>query len=175
VSFKPGGLMKHLILILLMPFSVSAKINCNNLEKYKMALAVHGSNWLNANTTRTSTGGPYLVKKLECHGNCQIVQDKKTYVKYIPKHPDANAEGYVEYPEISKLKEHAAVTTFARALQATALYCKKKVTIADNDNSFVVDYKSGPIKSDIFNFDSRSMLVSWVREEKQGKTHIINF
>jgi flagellar basal-body rod protein FlgC len=168
--------MRYLnLVILLWPILTFAKIDCQNIEKYKMALSVHGSNWLNAVTTKTPAGGPYLKKELKCKGVCRIVQSKKTFVKYEPKHPDANTEGYVEYPEISKTKEHAAATTFARALQAISHQCWKQVNFADNESSFVVDYKSGTIKSDIFNFDSHSMLVSWVREDKNGNQHILNF
>ncbi len=168
--------MKYLALpILLISISSFGSVDCKNVEKYQLALSVHASNWSNFITTRTPSGGCYKYKEVMCRGTCNVIETKKSLMKFEPGHPDANREGYVEYPDISKEKEHAAITTYAKALQALSHQCPSRVNFVDNTNSFIAEYKLGFVKSDIFNFDSQSMLVSWVRENADGVSQILNF
>jgi len=98
-------------------------------------------------------------------------------LKYEPNHPDANNEGYVEYPVIVADTERAAISTYAKALQGLSHTCRQSFdSIFDNGpSSLALDYKSGTIRSDIFNFNSNSKVVSWVRKYKDGKSQILNF
>ncbi len=59
-------------------------------------------NILNVNTTRTIDGGAYkpLVVELCSDGFCKSRSVENPILKYDPKHPDANTEGYVAYPNI---------------------------------------------------------------------------
>jgi flagellar basal body rod protein FlgC len=77
------------------------------------------SNIHNINTTRTSTGGPYIpVKASNCkNGSCAISpigclgigcapkQQIAPILKYLPSHPDSNSNGYVAFPNINIQKE----------------------------------------------------------------------
>ena len=172
--------MKYITLfIILSPLAsfanVGGNMDCKNIEKYQLALSVHASNWSNSITTRTPSGGTYKYKEILCKESCNVIESKKTFMKFEPGHPDANKEGYVEYPDISKDKERAALTTYAKAIQALSHRCPNKMSFVDNSDSFAAEYKSGFVRSDIFNFDSRSMLVSWVRESADGVSQILNF
>ena len=87
----------------------------------------------NANTTRTVEGGAYIPKEaINCkNGFCDIVplsckgigcppKDAKLKVtsilKYEPKHPDANKEGYVAYPDLDVQEEMAKIIRVQRAI-----------------------------------------------------------
>ena len=172
--------MKYITLFILLTSltsfaNSSGNMDCKNIEKYQLALSIHASNWSNAITTRTPNGGSYKYKEILCKESCSVIENKKSFMKFEPGHPDANKEGYVEYPDISKDKERAAISTYAKALQALSHHCLNKMIFVDSSDSFAAEYKSGFVKSDIFNFDSKSMLVSWVRENADGASQILNF
>ncbi len=96
------------------------------------------SNLANARTTRTEAGGPY--KKLDPvfvavpmgeglpTGNDaavslvkvqSIAQDKRDpQMVYEPGHPDADARGYVRYPNVNVVEEMVNMITASRAYEA---------------------------------------------------------
>src|SRR5690606_36304120 len=84
----------------------------------KTGLEVVGNNISNINTTRTEDGGPYKRQTVSFESKSEfdsvmkremgkgvevkeIRQDDNVRLTYDPTHPDANAEGYVAYPEIN--------------------------------------------------------------------------
>lgn len=104
------------------------------------------NNLANINTTRTENGGPYkrqtvtfqASEKFDSFLNQEIgdgvrvtrvVQDNNTRLVYDPEHPDANQEGYVEYPEINMTAEMTDLLMAQRGYEAnsTVLSASKKV------------------------------------------------
>ncbi len=140
-----------------------------------MELAAHASNWSNALITKTPEGSAYKYKEVVCKETCEIVENKKYVYMYDPDHPDANAHGFVEYPDISKDIERDAITNNARTIEALSRVCAKDINLVDHRRSFKVEYKVGDVKLDIFNFNRKFKVVSWVREDKSGHSQIINF
>jgi len=92
--------------------SDSGKIDkyCQDLNVvYQKATAI-ASNIANVETTRTIEGGVYKRKVVKnCrNGFCEIQNDESAPIlKYEPKHPDANKNGYVAYPNINLYQEKA--------------------------------------------------------------------
>lgn len=166
--------MKFLVCMLTL-ISTITFANCSDIKKFKLALEVHASNWANKNTTRTPEGGAYKVKSLECKNVCRIIEKNSTYTKYEPGHPDANKNGYVNYPVIDTSKERAAIGTYAKSIHLLATKCHKKVTSTGNKDSLLINYIDSDVKQDIFNFDKSNKVISWVREISGGKTQILNF
>jgi len=100
------------------------------------------SNIANVNTTRTPEGGPYRRKDVIFEAmpqtrnfgevltsvpdrNIERVQVTDIHVdrgaplmKYEPNHPDANAEGYVAYPNINLMEEMANMIQATRSYEA---------------------------------------------------------
>lgn len=95
------------------------------------------SNLANARTTRTEEGGPYRrldpvfeAVALERGLNVQepgaalvrvsrLVEDQRPgTMVYEPGHPDANAGGYVEYPNVNAVEEMVNMITASRAYEA---------------------------------------------------------
>ena len=94
------------------------------------------SNLANARTTRTEAGGPYkrldpVFEAIPIDGGTvaeggaakvgvrRIVADQRPgMMVYEPGHPDANAAGYVEYPNINAVEEMVNMITASRAYEA---------------------------------------------------------
>lgn len=104
--------MKKLILLILFTScahhkQVSEKeieLYCQDLNVLYQKKALIDSNIANINTTRTIQGGYYKrrVANLCKDGFCQIQTDETPpMLKYEPKSPDANKQGYVAYPNIN--------------------------------------------------------------------------
>ncbi|WP_446742343.1 flagellar basal body rod protein FlgC [Silvibacterium acidisoli] len=110
------------------------------LEAERMRAEVVASNMANAETTRTADGGPYrrqhvvfesaaeqqqsFAGHLLSAGNGDIggvkisavVADKTAGLRrYDPQHPDADADGYVNYPDINPLTEMVDLMGATRA------------------------------------------------------------
>ncbi|MDD4975418.1 MAG: hypothetical protein PHY93_13750 [Bacteriovorax sp.] len=83
---------------------------CQRLNVLHQKAVAISSNIANIKTTRTVKGSPYKRKIISnCHeGFCQEIEDSRGPIfKYEPKHPDANKEGYVAYPNITLEEEQA--------------------------------------------------------------------
>ena len=97
------------------------------------------SNLANARTTRTDAGGPY--KRLDpvfeavgldnergvmaTQGGVSLVKvariqedTRPGMMVYEPGHPDANGQGYVEYPNVNAVEEMVNMITASRAYEA---------------------------------------------------------
>jgi flagellar basal-body rod protein FlgC len=96
-------------------------------------------NMANAETTRTPEGGPYQRKDVVFSSELQespfsavfqnelatgvtvadISVDKSPpELRYMPSHPDANAEGYVAFPKMNPATEMADLLNTTRSYQA---------------------------------------------------------
>lgn len=104
------------------------------------------NNIANINTTRTKEDGPYKRQSVAFEGKqkfdevmnqemgdgiqvSKVVQDSNTRLVYDPEHPDANAEGYVEYPEINVTAEMTDLMMAQRGYEANSsvLTASKKI------------------------------------------------
>lgn len=104
---------------------------------------VIASNMANAETTRTAQGGPFrrqhvifsatrlghFGRLLPASGDLRVtgvrvrgvVADSSDPVRrYDPGHPDANEEGYVDYPAINPLEEMVNLMNATRSYQLNA-------------------------------------------------------
>jgi flagellar basal body rod protein FlgC len=153
-----------------------ADSTCFLIKKASLAISAHASNWSNSSSTRTPEGGAYKLKTISCGPSvCEIQDQDKFKMVYEPNHPDADTSGYVKYPEIDKNKEYMAMSAQAQILRQLGSRCPQKVKVLNNKTSAMVEYKSGHVKLDIFNFKSDSNLLSWVRETASGESQTLNF
>ncbi len=121
--------------------------SASGLTAQRLRLDVIADNLANVNTTRTAQGGPYRKKSIVfmprtdafgdllpplLQGNhavsagrgvrvVDILQDPGEPKRvYDPGHPDADPEGYVDYPNISVAHEMVDMVDATRAYQANA-------------------------------------------------------
>ncbi|MGA2960100.1 MAG: flagellar basal body rod protein FlgC [Candidatus Korobacteraceae bacterium] len=119
------------------------EISASALGAERIRAEVVTSNLANAESTRTSEGGPYQRREvvfaaqrpsfalsLASAGPAardaastgvrvrEVVNDPApALVKYEPSHPDANADGYVAYPNVNPVSEMADLMGAARAYE----------------------------------------------------------
>jgi flagellar basal-body rod protein FlgC len=114
-------------------------VSASALSANRTRLNVIAENIANANTTRTETGGPYRrrVTRFESeapsfasllpgslpeqpHGVrvSQVLPVGETRRQYMPGHPDADADGYVELPNVNPVLEMTDMMTATRAYEA---------------------------------------------------------
>jgi len=132
------------------------KISASGLSAERLRMDTISANIANANTTRTEKGGAYrrqvaLLAPMENQANSfqealrkaqgsmppvagvrvvGISEDPTPNKRvYDPKHPDADSEGYVEYPNVDIMKEMVEAITASRAYEAnvTALNSTKSM------------------------------------------------
>ena len=123
-----------------MSFLAGFRISTSGLSAQRTRLNVTASNLANAETTRTADGGPYLrrdpifetgeVESFDktIHRNlrsvevAEIRQDTTSPTRWVhdPEHPDANADGYVEYPNVDVVDEMVNMTLASRGYEANA-------------------------------------------------------
>ncbi|MGI9951220.1 flagellar basal body rod protein FlgC [Moorellaceae bacterium AZ2] len=115
-------------------------ISSSGLTAERLRIDLIASNLANINTTRTAGGGPYrrrvavfaerLQEAVAPQGNqspgggvrvAAIVEDSTPpRLVYDPSHPDADARGYVAFPNINVVNEMVDLITAARAYEANA-------------------------------------------------------
>ena len=99
------------------PSSYEIESYCQDLNVLYQRIGAISSNIANIKTTRTIEGGPYKRKIVQnCkNGICEIVNDETSpLLKYEPKSPDADKNGYVAYPNINLKQEEADQAFWAR-------------------------------------------------------------
>ena len=128
------------------------QISASGLSAQQVRLEVVAANIANANTTRSAEGGPYVRKepvfqavdlpggafsdRLRRHLQQVIVQDIQNDPTgprrvHDPGHPDADAEGFVELPNVDVMREMVDMVSASRSYEAnvTALSATKAMAI----------------------------------------------
>ena len=138
-----------------MDLLTSLKVSASGLRANQKRMAAISSNIANAQTTRTAEGGAYRRKEVvlgsepardsfadilegelsesvqEVHATDVISANDAPILKYEPNHPDANAEGYVAYPNVNVMVEMANMIEASRAYEAnmSALNTSKQMAM----------------------------------------------
>ncbi|HEY5956567.1 MAG TPA: flagellar basal body rod protein FlgC [Polyangiaceae bacterium] len=115
------------------------EVAASGLSAQRVRMNTIASNLANVRTTRTPEGGPY--KRLDpvfeavdierLRGTPSLAQgvslvqvrriaedDRPGTMVFEPGHPDANAQGYVEYPNVQAVEEMVNMITASRAYEA---------------------------------------------------------
>jgi len=124
-----------------MNISNAFSIPASGLDAQRERLNVISSNLANVSSTETEEGGPYRrrdvvfnaiplekgfataldqqmasLSKVEVS---EVVQDERPFRKvFEPNHPNANAEGYVLYPNINAMEEMVNMISALRSYEA---------------------------------------------------------
>ena len=127
--------------------------SASGLTAERLRLDVISNNIANANTTRTVEGGPYrrqmvvfepregtasfaqvLSQQIDTGNGVRVVGITKdtspTRRVYDPNHPDADANGYVEMPNINIVSEMVDMMTATRAYEANVTAVNAAKTMA---------------------------------------------
>ncbi len=123
-----------------MDFFTAMEVSASGLAAQRTRMNVASSNLANVSTTQTAEGGPYkrrdvvlssqqvpfsvggsdptsdAVRAVAVDG---IVEDQAPpMLEYDPGHPDADAQGYVAYPNVNVVEEMVDMITASRAYEA---------------------------------------------------------
>jgi flagellar basal-body rod protein FlgC len=115
------------------------QISASGLTAQRLRLQTVASNMANARTTRTAEGGPYKKQMAVFQAVSQdpfgsdlgramssvsvagvIESDDPPVMVHDPGHPDADADGYVAYPNVNILEEMVDLMTTTRTYEANA-------------------------------------------------------
>jgi flagellar basal-body rod protein FlgC len=125
------------------------------LSAQRLRMNLISGNLANVNTTRTAQGGPYRRKeavfaaqpvnqsfkriladrqnnKLNSVKVARVVEDRNPPImKFDPRHPDADAKGYVAMPNINLMEEMVNMISATRGYEAnvTALQAAKDMAM----------------------------------------------
>lgn len=115
------------------------EVAASGLSAERTRMNTIASNLANARTTRTPDGGPFkrldpIFESVALSRNggtvsgaegvsmvrvSRIATDQRPgTMVYEPGHPDANGEGYVEYPNVNAVEEMVNMITASRAYEA---------------------------------------------------------
>lgn len=107
------------------------RISASGLSAERLRMDIISSNVANVKTTRTENGGAYVRKVASFEENFDkklgmlgvkavaIKEDKSPLRRlYEPNHPDADEEGYVEYPNVDLLVEMSDLISASRAYES---------------------------------------------------------
>jgi len=139
-----------------MDFTGTLAISGSALSAERLRLDAIASNLANASTTRTPEGGPYrrrnVVFAAEPLENdfgetlaslaeqgaregvvvTDVVEDRTPpRMVFDPSHPDANADGYVAYPNVDPMTETIDLMAATRAYEANAQVVNATRRMAD--------------------------------------------
>lgn len=129
-----------------MDLDTAMAVSASGLEVQRRRMNVIASNLANVNTTKSVGGGPYRRRDLLIRSEplrqpfkallnstsspsslpdapgvraVRVVEDSRPARQvYEPHHPDANAEGYVQMPDINAIEEMVNLLTASRAYEA---------------------------------------------------------
>src|SRR5271166_3550305 len=111
-----------------MSLFTAISISASGMEAQRARAEIITENLANADTTRTPDGGPYKRKDVvfttapastsfadamsSAYGQNQgvsvsdiLVDDRDPETRYLPGHPDADAQGYVAFPRVDPASE----------------------------------------------------------------------
>lgn len=115
------------------------EISASALAAGRTRMNLISSNLANANSTRTAEGGPYRRKdavfaatmdaaNAKMGGGVKVVavaeDQSPPRLQYEPSHPDADAKGYVAYPNVNVVEEMADMISATRAYEANVTAAK---------------------------------------------------
>ncbi len=114
-------------------------VTASGLTAQRVRMQTVATNMANARTTRTAEGGPYrrrmpvfearpgdpfgdqLDAQLARVEVTEIAESEEPFVQvFDPGHPDANADGYVLFPNVNVLEEMVDMMMTARTYEANA-------------------------------------------------------
>lgn len=122
-----------------MALSDAVLVARSGLEMQRVRMELISSNLANSQTTRTSEGGPYrrrlpIIEAAPPEGSSfadhldrrvqgvqvrQIDLDQRDPImRFEPGHPDANAKGYVAYPNVNPVEEMVDMISAVRSYEA---------------------------------------------------------
>jgi flagellar basal-body rod protein FlgC len=133
-----------------MDFFAAMEVSASGLSAQRARMNVASSNLANAQTTQAAGGGPYkrrdvVLQSADVPGTegqldgavkgvevAQIKQDTAPpLLEYDPGHPQANAQGYVAYPNINPVEEMVDMITASRAYEAGITTMTTAVSMAE--------------------------------------------
>lgn len=122
-----------------MPLSSAISASASALDAQRARMEVAVSNMANAESTRGADGQPYRRRDVVLRSNpvepsfdtamgkasavgvkvATVVEDRAPFrQRYEPSHPDADAQGYVQVPNVDVPEEMVDMVAAARAYQA---------------------------------------------------------
>ncbi len=132
-----------------MDFFTSMEVSASGLAAQRTRMNVASSNLANVSTTQTPEGGPYRRKEVAMVARAMgasgpfadavrgvevtgIVEDaSEPRLEYDPGHPDADADGYVELPNVNVVREMVDMITASRAYEAGITAMNTAVSMAE--------------------------------------------
>ena len=133
-----------------MDFFTAMEVSASGLSAQRARMNVASSNLANAQTTLTAAGGPYKRKDVVLQSTdvpgtegelggavkgvevASIKQDAAPpRLEYDPGHPQANAQGYVAYPNVNPVEEMVDMITASRAYEAGITTMSTAVSMAE--------------------------------------------
>ena len=134
-----------------MDFFTAMEVSASGLSAERTRMNVAASNLANAQTTQAAGGGPYkrrdvVMQSVDVPGALgtpfaqavkgvavsQISQDTaQPRLEYDPGHPQANAQGYVAYPNVNPVEEMVDMITASRAYEAGVTTMTTAVNMAE--------------------------------------------
>jgi len=132
-------------------FFAAMEVSASGLSAQRTRMNVASSNLANAQTTQAAGGGPYkrrdvVLSSVDVPGMqgsdfsdavkgvavTQISQDTNPpRLEYDPGHPQANAQGYVAYPNVNPVEEMVDMITASRAYEAGITAMSTAVNMAE--------------------------------------------
>jgi flagellar basal-body rod protein FlgC len=116
----------------------SLEVSASGMAAQRLRAEILVENMANAETTRTPEGGPYRRKDVVFlpqrqstpfaavfHGEVGqgvrvadvVVDDRPPEMRYMPGHPDADANGYVAFPRLNPAEEMVDLMNASRSYQ----------------------------------------------------------
>ena len=134
-----------------MDFFTAMEVSASGLSAERTRMNIAASNLANAQTTQAAGGGPYkrrdvILSSVDVPGAMgtefaqavrgvavtQIAQDATPpRLEYDPGHPQANAQGYVAYPNVNPVEEMVDMITASRAYEAGVTALSTAVDMAE--------------------------------------------
>ena len=114
------------------------QVSASGMAAQRMRAEILTENMANAETTRTPEGGPYRRKDVVFAADQQaspfsdvfqnevgdgvrvadvVVDDRPPEMRYMPGHPDADANGYVAFPRMNPAEEMVDLMNASRSYQ----------------------------------------------------------
>jgi flagellar basal-body rod protein FlgC len=104
-------------------------ISASGMDAQRIRAELISENLANADTTRTPAGGPYqrkdaifttvpFAQTLGVAVSEIAVDASEPERRYLPRHPDADPDGYVAFPKIDPASEMVDLMSASRSYQA---------------------------------------------------------